>query len=173
VADNSLFFKQVEQYPNKLAIMKQYFDALTFDRIDINKLFSSLRSPVTGGIVMFSGEVRNINKGRSVLYLEYEAYEHMAQKRIHEITAYAIQHWELNNALCVHRLGRLEISDCAIIVLTASMHRAQAYNANRYIIDTVKHEVPIWKKEYFTDGTFEWGNNCACADQSVLYQHVK
>lgn len=143
--------------------MKQNFDVLTFDPIDIGKLLTSLRSPLTGGIVMFSGEVRNINKGRSVLYLEYEAYERMARKKMNEIITYAINRWELNNALCIHRLGRLDISECAVIVLTASMHRAQAYEANRYIIDTVKHEVPIWKKEYFADGTFEWGNNHDCA----------
>ncbi len=112
---------------------------------------------------MFSGEVRNINKGRQVSHLEYEAFENMALLKIKEIIDYATKHWKLNHALCVHRLGRLEISDCAVIVLTASMHRAEAYEANRYIIDTVKRDVPIWKKEYFTDGTFEWGtNDCNC-----------
>jgi len=146
--------------------MNKNIDILTYLPIDIPALLTSLRSPLTGGIVLFSGEVRNINKGRAVSYLEYEAYEAMARKKIGEIVDYAINQWELNNALCIHRLGRLEISDCAVLVLTASMHRAQAYDANRYIIDKVKQEVPVWKKEYFADGTFEWGNNsdCKCAD---------
>lgn len=145
--------------------MKQPLDVLTYGAIDIPMLLTLLRSPLTGGIVMFSGEVRNVNKGKAVSYLEYEAYENMARNKIGEIIEHAIKRWELNNALCIHRLGRLEILDCAVLVLTASMHRAQAYEANRYIIDMVKQEVPIWKKEYFTDGTFEWGNNsdCKCA----------
>ncbi len=152
--------------------MNQSIQILTHLPIDIPGLMASLRSPITGGIVLFSGEVRNINKGREVSFLEYEAYELMAQKKITEIVEYAIRKWELNTALCVHRLGRLEISDCAVLVLTASMHRAQAYDANRFIIDMVKREVPIWKKEYYTDGSFEWGNNidCQCnvtAEQSI------
>lgn len=149
--------------------MNQSNTNLTYHPIDIPMLLNSLRSPLTGGIVMFSGEVRNINKRKSVSYLEYEAYESMASAKIAEITEYAIKRWELNQAICIHRLGRLDISDCAVIVLTASMHRAQAYEANRYIIDMVKRDVPVWKKEYFTDGTFEWGNNndCKCAEHTV------
>ena len=141
------------------------FNCLTHHPIHIPVILASLSSPLTGGIVLFSGEVRNINKGRAVDYLEYEAYETMAEMKISAIVDYAILHWELNNALCIHRLGRLKISDCAVLVVTASMHRAQAYEANRYIIDMVKMEVPIWKKEYFTDGTQEWGVNseCTCA----------
>lgn len=137
---------------------------LTYEPIDIASLFASFHSPLTGAIVMFSGEVRNVNKGRMVEYLEYEAYESMAQKEILDILNYANKQWVLNKALCVHRLGRLEVSECAVLVLTASMHRADAYDANRYIIDAVKHKVPIWKKECFTDGTFEWGANCNCPE---------
>ena len=130
---------------------------LTYQPIDIPGILASLRSPETGGIVMFSGEVRNFNNGRKVDYLEYEAYEAMAEKQIREIVDYAINHWKLNNAWCTHRLGKLEISECAVLVVTASSHRPQAYEANRYIIDMVKTEVPVWKKEYYTDGSFEWG----------------
>jgi Molybdopterin converting factor, large subunit len=134
-------------------------DTLTYKPIDIPVLLASLRSPFTGGLVLFSGEVRNTNKGREVSFLEYEAYETMARKKIKEIVQYAINNWNLNNALCIHRLGRLDITDCAVLVVTAGAHRAEAYEANMYIIDTVKKEVPIWKKEYFADGTFEWGIN--------------
>jgi molybdopterin synthase catalytic subunit len=149
--------------------MMQPFETLTFEPINIPVLLASLRSPLTGGIVMFSGEVRNINKGREVSFLEYEAYESMARKKIKGIVDFATHKWQLNHALCVHRLGRLEITDCAVLVLTASMHRAQAYEANRYIIDMVKRDVPIWKKEHYTDGTFEWGNNSDCS--CVLETH--
>lgn len=152
--------------------MIQTFETLTFEPINIPVLLASLRSPLTGGIVMFSGEVRNINKGRAVSFLEYEAYESMAKLKIKEIVDFATGKWELNQALCVHRLGRLEIMECAVLVLTASMHRAQAYEANRYIIDMVKRDVPIWKKEHFMDGTFEWGNNsdCTCASEMHPFQ---
>lgn len=139
------------------------FEHLTYKPIDIATILAQASSPITGGIVLFSGEVRNINKGRAVDYLEYEAYETMANAKIHEITTYAQNHWQLNFAMCIHRLGRLNISDCAVLVITGSIHRAQAYEANRYIIDHVKIEVPIWKKEYFKDGTFEWGANSECS----------
>lgn len=148
------------------------YDILTYHPIDIPSLLTSLRSPVTGGIVLFSGEVRNINKGRNVNFLEYEAYEPMAKNKILEITDFAQKNWNLNNAVCVHRLGRLNISDCAVLVITGGVHRSEAYEANRYIIDRVKKEVPIWKKEYFTDGTYEWGINdeCKCF---VHHEHKK
>lgn len=140
-------------------------EPLTYNEIDINALLKSIRSPLSGGIVMFSGEMRNINKGRQVSFLEYEAYEVMARTKIRDIVDHAILKWKLNHALCIHRLGRLEITDCAVLVLTSSVHRAEAFEANRFIIDKVKSDVPIWKKEFFTDGTFEWGNNsdCKCA----------
>lgn len=144
---------------NIFLTMIQIPDVLTYNPIDIPQLFGQFRSPLTGAIVLFSGEVRNLNKGRSVSYLEYEAYEGMAGKKIKEIVTKAQKEWSLTNALCIHRLGRLEISDCAVVVITASMHRSEAYEANRYIIDNVKLRVPIWKKEFFTDGTFIWGEN--------------
>jgi molybdopterin synthase catalytic subunit len=133
------------------------FSILTYQPIDIPGILMSIRSPHSGGIVMFSGEVRNFNNNRKVEYIEYEAYETMAEKKIREIVDYAIGHWKLNNAHCIHRLGKVEISECAVLVVTASSHRAQAYEANSYIIDMVKTQVPVWKKEYYTDGTFEWG----------------
>lgn len=150
---------------------------LTYEPIAIESLFAFFHSPATGAIVMFSGEVRHENKGRMVEFLEYEAYESMAELGIQEILNNARKKWSLNHALCVHRLGRVEISECAVLVLTASTHRADAYDANRYIIDSVKHNVPIWKKEYFTDGTSEWGANCYCsepghqADKHLLNLH--
>lgn len=142
---------------------------LTYNPIDIPLILSKIHSPLTGGIVLFSGEVRNKNKGRDVQYLEYEAFEIMAEKIIKEILDYARVKWMLTNAICMHRLGRLDISDCAVIVITCSAHRAEAYEANRFIIEKVKMEVPIWKKEFFADGTFEWGSNsdCKCSHYEI------
>ena len=112
--------------------------------------------------MLFSGEVRDNNKGREVTHLEYEAYEPMANKMITEIVDEAISRFKLNQAVCVHRLGQVDISGCAVVVITGAGHRKEAYDANSYIIDRVKNVVPIWKHEFFADGTSEWGQNCDC-----------
>jgi molybdopterin synthase catalytic subunit len=139
---------------------------ITHTPIDIAALFEKMHSPQSGGIVLFSGEVRNNHKGRDVLYLEYEAYEPMASKTIEKILQEAKSRWELNDAICIHRVGRLGISECAVVVITSSGHRAEAYDANRYIIDEVKSRVPVWKNEFFADGTSEWGaNDCHCGER--------
>lgn len=132
--------------------------------INISQLFASMHSPSSGAIVLFSGEVRDHHKGKDVLYLEYEAYEPLASNLIASILDEAKHRWSLNEALCVHRTGRLAISDCAVVVITSAGHRAEAYEANRFIIDQVKSRVPVWKNEFFADGTSEWGvNDCQCA----------
>jgi molybdopterin synthase catalytic subunit len=135
---------------------------ITDKPLDYSSLFSDFRHPNSGAVVLFSGEVRGTNQGKTVDYLEYEAYEPMAEAMIAEILKEATEKWQLNQAVCVHRTGKVEISGCAVVVITASAHRAAAYEANKYIIDRVKHEVPIWKHEFFTDGTSEWGENCEC-----------
>ncbi|QIA07935.1 molybdenum cofactor biosynthesis protein MoaE [Draconibacterium halophilum] len=131
-------------------------------KINYSALFDEFRHPLSGAVVLFSGEVRDNNKGRDVTHLEYEAYAPMANKMISEILAEAKSRFKLNQAACVHRVGRVEISGCAVVVITGSGHRKEAYDANRYIIDRVKGEVPIWKHEFFADGTSEWGQNCDC-----------
>ena len=140
---------------------------------DLNyiELFNEFRNPNSGAVVLFSGEVRDNNKGREVTHLEYEAYEPMANKMIDEIVDEAITRFSLNQAICVHRLGRVEISGCAVVVITGSGHRKEAYDANRYIIDRVKNEVPIWKHEFFADGTSEWGQNCDCVTHEDEHEH--
>ncbi|QGY45962.1 molybdenum cofactor biosynthesis protein MoaE [Maribellus comscasis] len=130
--------------------------------INYSELFDEFRHPNSGAVVLFSGEVRDNNKGREVTHLEYEAYEPMANKMIAGILEEAKSRFKLNQAACVHRLGKVEISGCAVVVITGAGHRKEAYDANRYIIDRVKNDVPIWKHEFFTDGTSEWGQNCDC-----------
>jgi molybdopterin synthase catalytic subunit len=141
--------------------------------INYAEIFAKFRHPNSGGIVMFSGEVRDNNKGRQVTHLEYEAYEPMANKMIAEILEEAILKWNLNQAVCVHRTGKVEISGCAVVVITGAAHRAEAYGANRYIIDRVKNEVPIWKHEFFIDGTSEWGQNCDCITEHHHHEKTK
>ncbi len=139
--------------------------------LNYSELFDEFRNPNSGAVVLFSGEVRDNNKGRDVTHLEYEAYEPMASKMIDEILEEAISRFKLNQAVCVHRLGRVEISGCAVVVITGSGHRKEAYDANSYIIDRVKNEVPIWKHEFFADGTSEWGQNCDCVTDNHEPKH--
>ncbi len=130
--------------------------------LDIVSLLRDAHHPAAGAVVLFSGEVRDHNKGREVAYLEYEAYHPMADKVIREILTEATKKWSLNIAVARHRIGRLHIGEAAVVVITASAHRKEAYEANQYIIHRIKHEAPIWKCEYFPDGTHQWGNNCNC-----------
>ncbi|WP_423128209.1 molybdenum cofactor biosynthesis protein MoaE [Gaoshiqia sp. Z1-71] len=135
---------------------------LRYTPIHYAGLFDDFRDPNSGAVVLFSGEVRDNNNGKPVIRLEYEAYEPMAEKMIGQILDEATAKWKLNKAVCIHRLGPVAISACAVVVITGSAHRAAAYEANHYIIDRVKNEVPIWKHEFYTDGTSEWGRNCDC-----------
>ena len=133
---------------------------ITEKPIDLNALLARSHHPAAGALVLFSGEVRNHNEGRAVLRLEYEAHTLLAEKMMAAICQEARERWELNLADCVHRVGPVAIGESAVAVLTASAHRGEAYAANRYIIDRIKHEVPLWKKEFFADGTSEWSRGC-------------
>jgi molybdopterin synthase catalytic subunit len=137
---------------------------LSATAIDIPALLASAHHPKAGAIVLFSGETRDNSHGKEVAYLSYEAHESMANKMIADIVEQAKQRWHLNLALAVHRTGNVAVSETAVVVVTASAHRSEAYAANRFIIDKIKHEAPIWKCEYFTDGSKEWGGNCNCKD---------
>jgi molybdopterin synthase catalytic subunit len=136
--------------------------ALSADPLDIVGLLSRAHHPGAGAVVLFSGEVRNSNNGQSVAFLEYEAYAPLAIRGIENILKEAKEKWPLHIAVAQHRTGKVNIGDTAVVVITASAHRSEAYAANRYIIDRIKHEAAIWKCEHYADGTKEWGNNCSC-----------
>jgi molybdopterin synthase catalytic subunit len=133
---------------------------ITTEPIDISKMLQASHHPGAGGIVLFCGEVRDKQENKPVDYLIYEAHTLLADKMIKEIVETAIQKWNLVYAVALHRIGKLDISECAVVVITAHAHRKEAYAANQYIIDRIKHEAPVWKCEYFKDGTHEWGQNC-------------
>lgn len=137
-------------------------DFITKKEIDIVALLQKSHCPSAGAVVLFSGEVRNHNIGKAVKFLEYEAHISMASKMIAEILLAARNRWCLSIAEAQHRIGKVKISESAVVVITASAHREAAYASNRYIINRIKHEVPIWKCEYFLDGSKEWGGNCNC-----------
>lgn len=138
------------------------YNLLTYSNINLPNLLAQSHHANCGAVVLFSGEVRNNNLDKEVQHLEFEAFEPMANSMIKEILDFAKEKWKLEIAICQHRLGKVEISESAVCVITSSKHRKEAYEANQYIMERVKHEVPIWKKEYFLDGSYEWGNNCNC-----------
>ena len=132
--------------------------------VDLAACRSQLADPVAGAYASFEGWVRNHNEGRDgVLRLEYEGYEQLGVKEGERIIVEALDRFDIANARCIHRLGELEIGALAVWVGVSAAHRDAAFAACRYIIDEVKHRVPIWKKEHFADGNSGWVNCEACA----------
>ena len=125
---------------------------LTRKPIAVDELVTKAKKGSDGAVVIFDGLVRDNTRGRSTLYLDYEAYEPMAEKQIAELAAQAIAHFGVRAVTLVHRLGRLSIGETSVLIVVASAHRGAAFEANRWLIDTLKKTVPIWKKETFVDG---------------------
>jgi len=115
-------------------------------------VLAALKRPEDGAAVVFEGIVRNNTRGRRTLYLDYEAYEAMALKQMEALGAQARERFAVRAVSILHRLGRLEIGETSVLIVVASAHRGPAFEACRWIIDTLKKTVPIWKKEYFEDG---------------------
>jgi MoaE-MoaD fusion protein len=120
--------------------------------IDTDGTVRRLKRGEDGAVLVFEGVVRNQTRGRKALYLDYEAYEAMALQQMETLAAEALQKFQIRDLALVHRLGRLEIGETSVLVAVASAHRAAAFEACRWLIDTLKRTVPIWKKEYFEDG---------------------
>ncbi len=126
--------------------------ALTSDPIDVTSALNYLQSSQAGAVDLFLGVVRDNTQSRSVDRLEYEAYDRMALSEMQKIVDSARQCWPLLGCVVIHRTGTLLIGETAVLIGVATAHRADAFEACRYIIDTIKQTVPIWKKEIFTDG---------------------
>jgi MoaE-MoaD fusion protein len=125
---------------------------LVHNVIDADALINHVRTGGDGAIVTFDGCVRNQSHGRRTLYLDYEAYESMALAKMREIAAEVHAKFPIDRVAVAHRLGRLEIGETSVFIAVSAPHRAAAFDACRYAIDTLKRSVPIWKKEYFEDG---------------------
>jgi molybdopterin synthase catalytic subunit len=125
---------------------------LVHARIDAKALVDHVRTGGDGAIVTFDGCVRNQSHGRRTLYLDYEAYESMALAKMGEIAAEVHAKFQIDRVAIAHRLGRLEIGETSVFIAVSAPHRAAAFEACRFAIDTLKRSVPIWKKEYFEDG---------------------
>jgi molybdopterin synthase catalytic subunit len=119
-----------------------------FTQLELDRL----KRPEDGAAVVFEGVVRNNTRGRRTLYLDYEAYEPMAIKQMEALCEQARSQFVVRGITLVHRLGRLEIGETSVLIVVASAHRGPAFEACRWVIDTLKKTVPIWKKEYFEDG---------------------
>lgn len=133
---------------------------LMSEPISIQEVLEAVRAPECGGLALFVGTVRNHSGGKeNVLWLEYEAYESMALKKMREIAASVKQLYPVRKIAMVHRVGRLEIGDDAVAIAVSSPHRKEAFAACKFIIDAVKSTVPIWKKEVFADGEV-WVDAC-------------
>lgn len=128
---------------------------LTRAPIDCDELAAAVGGPAQGGIATFLGLVRNHQDGRGVLRLEYSAYEPMADAECARIVAEAEARWAVRVAL-LHRLGNLAVGDVAVAAAAGSAHRAQAFEACQYVVEEMKRRVPIWKKEFYTDGAVGW-----------------
>lgn len=132
--------------------------AISKDPIDIGSIIDKVVQRDAGAITTFIGTVRELTKGKKTLYLVYEAYESMAVKKLEQIGTEIAERWPGAQVAITHRVGRLEITDIAVVIAVSTPHRADAYDANRYAIERIKEIVPIWKKEHWEDGE-EWIGN--------------
>lgn len=128
------------------------YASIVRDTINTQEIVDRLKQGEDGALLVFEGVVRNQTRGRQTLYLEYEAYEEMALQEMESLASEALRQFPIRDVAIVHRLGRLEIGETSVLIAVASAHRAAAFDACRWLIDTLKRTVPIWKKEYFEDG---------------------
>jgi MoaE-MoaD fusion protein len=126
--------------------------AIVRERIETDSVLRRIKQPEDGAAAVFEGIVRNNTRGRRTLYLEYEAYENMALKQMEELADRALSDFKIRDVAIAHRLGRLEIGETSVLIVVASAHRGAAFDACRWLIDSLKRTVPIWKKEHFEDG---------------------
>ena len=137
---------------SKIEELRSEHCAIVREPIDLKVMKEELEHPEDGAAVFFDGVVRNNTRGRRTLYLDYEAYESMALSEMEKLAQAVLERFKVRNVCLVHRLGRLQIGETSVLIGVASAHRAAAFEACRWLIDTLKKTVPIWKKEYFEDG---------------------
>jgi molybdopterin synthase catalytic subunit len=129
---------------------------LTNQSIDAGELLQRVSRPEAGAILLFLGITRELTSGRRTVTLDYEAYDEMAGKKLAELETEARRRWPLIECIIVHRLGRVPLSEASVAVVVSTAHRADAFAAGEWLMDTLKRDVPIWKQEHWADGTSEW-----------------
>lgn len=133
---------------------------LVHDAIDLNELLSETDHPSCGGLAIFGGAVRDHHEGKSVTKLAYSAYEPLAKRLLAEIETETIASFGVHACRCVHRIGELAIGEISVYVVVRSAHRKEAFAACKHAIDRIKHEIPVWKHEFYTDGTSAFVKGC-------------
>jgi len=128
---------------------------ITTEPIDAQELIGAVQTAADGAVCVFYGVVREDSRNKKVRFLEYDAYPEMAEKKMREILDEVRQRWPEQRAAIIHRTGTLGIGEASVVIAVGSPHRGESFDACRYVIDRVKQEVPVWKKEVFTDGE-EW-----------------
>lgn len=136
----------------KVEELRSQHCAIVHEEIDIPRIREELAHPEDGAALIFDGVVRNNSRSRRTLFLDYEAYETMALNEMEKLAQAALERFRVRDVRLVHRLGRLQIGESSIVIGVGSAHRAAAFDACRWLIDTLKKTVPIWKKEHFEDG---------------------
>jgi len=128
------------------------YSELIRNKIDAAGLMQSMKAPSDGAVIVFEGIVRDNTRGRRTKYLDYHAYEEMAVKQMDTLVEQALKDFKIDQARIIHRLGKMDIGETSVWIGVSSPHRGAAYDASRFLIDTLKKTVPIWKKEHFEDG---------------------
>lgn len=129
---------------------------LTTTAIEPGRLLERASSPRAGAVLLFLGTTRELTAGRQTETLDYEAYAVMAQRKLAQLEAEARRRWPLVECSIVHRLGRVPLAEASVAIVVSTPHRAEAFAAGRWLIDTLKRDVPIWKRETWADGSCEW-----------------
>ena len=136
---------------------------LTDQPLDYPAITESVRDPAAGAVVLFLGTVREFTAGQQTEQLEYEAYREMAEASLRQLADEAAARFPIVKSALVHRVGLLQLSDVAVAIAVSTPHRAEAFAAGQWLIDTLKQRVPIWKREYYTDGRVHWQHPSAVA----------
>jgi molybdopterin synthase catalytic subunit len=129
---------------------------LTNEPIDTSTLLNRVRHPEAGAVVLFLGTTREMTGGRQTVALDYEAYHEMAERQLAELEAEARRRWPVIECSITHRLGRVPPTEASVAIAVSTPHRSDAFAAGQWLIDSLKHDVPIWKREQWADGTQEW-----------------
>ncbi len=134
---------------------------LTDDMISLERVLQETAVPEAGALAVFAGTVRNHNEGRPVVRLSYSAHRPLAEKMLAQIECQTLERFDITACRVLHRLGPLAIGDTSVLIVVRSVHRGEAFEASRYAIEAVKHQVPIWKLEEYADGTRSYVKGCS------------
>jgi molybdopterin synthase catalytic subunit len=143
------------------------FTDVTHAPLDLGALIARVAGPDAGAIASFVGTVRNVHEGRAVTGIDYEAYEPMASLELARVANEAVARWPGVRVAVSHRVGTLVVGDASVAIAVASARRAPALDAVRFVIETLKVRVPIWKREHYVDGTRAWVDPTASAHESA------